>query len=163
VKPWQRRSIGILTLLGGILGAVMATGILLARGNVLEVLICVAFIAYYLWGIWCGVNLLRNSSGAVRSAVRHWACQVPTFGSPLIGYFLASGFHLTVWLNFSDLKFGVNFLLGSTFTYSFMEPGKPWYLGVNLFAAAMVWWLASVKRKAAAVEAPEAQVLTRSA
>jgi hypothetical protein len=163
VKPWQRRTIGILTLIGGVLGVAVGAGILLSRNDLLEVAICAAFVAYYLWGIWCGVRLLRSSPGAVRGALRHWACQVPTLGSPFIGYFLASGFHLTAWFNFSELRFGVNFLLGSAFTYSFMESGKSWSVGVNLFAAGLLWWLVRVSRASASVQSSEVASLAETA
>ncbi|MCD7098076.1 hypothetical protein [Stenotrophomonas sp. MMGLT7] len=141
MKLWQRRAIGILTLGGGSVGFAAALSLILTRSNPIEWPFCIGFIAIYTCGIWCGVQLLEGKPGAERSAVKYWLIQIPAFGSPLFGYFLSSGFHTTVSLQVFPLKLNANFLLGSTFNYSLMQTGSPWFVGVNLFAIAITWWL----------------------
>lgn len=142
LKIWQRRAIGILTLGGGSIGIAAAITLLLTRTNPIEWIFCIAFMAVYAWGVWCGVRLLEGQLGAERSSLRYWLAQVPAFGSPLLGYFLSSGFHTTVSVQFAPLKLNGNFLLGSTFNYSLFQPDQPWFIGVNVFAAAVAWLLA---------------------
>ena len=96
----------------------------------------------YVWGIWCGVRLLEKLPGAEHRALKYWLIQIPTFGSPFLGYFLSSGFHTTVALQISPLKLNADLLLGSTFNYSLMQSGSPSFIGVNVFAVAVAWWLA---------------------
>jgi len=141
MKLWQRRTLGILNLAGGALGVVSALMLLIARSNPIEWLFCGTFLLIYAWGIWCGIRLLAHRPAAERATLKYWLIQVPTFGSPILGYFLASGFHVTVFLQLTPIEFGANLFLGSTFNYSLMQTGKPWFVGVNLFALAVVWWL----------------------
>ena len=149
MELWQRRTIGILTLGGGAVGIASVLTLLLSRTNPIEWIFCLAFIALYAWGVWCGVKLLESQVGSERSTFRYWLIQIPTFGSPVFGYFLSSGFHTTVFLQIAPLKLNASFLLGSTFSYSLLQRGQPWIIGVNVFAAAVAWWLArSVPRPA---------------
>jgi len=141
MKLWQRRAVGILTLGGGSVGAVAALNFLLTRTNPIEWFFCVGAIAIFAWGVWCGVRLLEIRRGAERSTLKYWLIQIPAFGSPFFGYSLSSGFHTTVALQLAPLKVNANFLLGSTFNYSLMQAGSPWFFGVNLFAVAVAWWL----------------------
>jgi hypothetical protein len=141
MKLWRRRIVGVLTLGGGSIGVTAALPLLLARSNPIEWLFCTGFIVIYAWGVWCGVRLLENRPGAERSAAKYWLIQIPAFGSPILGYFLSNGFHATVVLQAFPFKIDGNVLLGSTFNYSLMQTGKPWFIGINLFAAVVAWWL----------------------
>ena len=141
MKLWQRRIVGVLTLGGGSVGVTAALPLLLARSNPIEWLFCIGFIVIYAWGAWCGVRLLENRPGAERSAAKYWLIQIPAFGSPILGYFLSSGFYITVVLQAFPFKIDGNVFLGSTFNYSLMQTGKPWFIGINVFAAAVAWWL----------------------
>ena len=144
MKLWQRRTLGILTLGGGAIGAAAALTVLFTRSNPVEWLFCLAFIALYAWGVWCGARLLEQQPGAERSTVKYWLIQIPSFSSPIFGYFLASGFHTTVSLQIAPFKANANFLLGSTFNYSLLQSEQPWFIGINIFAVAVAWWLARV-------------------
>lgn len=141
MKSWQRRAIGVLTLGGGAIGIMAAITLFFARENLIEWTLCLAFLAVYAWGIWCGIKLLEGLPGSERSTLNYWLVQIPTFGSPVLGYFLSSGFHATVTLQIYPFEFSGNFLLGSTFNYSLLQIGQPWFVGVNLFAAFLAWWL----------------------
>jgi hypothetical protein len=147
MKIWQQRVVGILTLGGGSVGAVAALQLLFTRTNPLEWIFCVAFMGVYAWGIWCGVRLLEGQPGSERSTLKYWLVQIPTFGSPLLGYFLSSGFHTTVSVQLDPIKFNANFLLGSTFRYSLLQSEEPWLVGVNVFALVIAWLLARASRQ----------------
>lgn len=149
MEIWQRRAIGVLTLGGAAIGIVAALNLLLTRTNPIEWGFCISFMGVYAWGIWCGVRLLEGQPGSERRSFKYWLAQVPLFGSPLLGYFLSSGFHTTVSLQFAPLKINANFLLGSTFNYSLLQPQQPWLFGVNVFALAVAWFLARSERHAA--------------
>ncbi|GGY88369.1 hypothetical protein [Shewanella fodinae] len=91
MKLWLRRTIGILTLGGGAIGFAAGLTLLISRSNPLEWLFCIAFMA-----VFCGMRLLEAAKGAERATLKYWFVQVPSFSSPIIGYFLSSGFHVTV-------------------------------------------------------------------
>lgn len=148
MKTWQRRILGILTLGGGAVGFTVAASLLTTLSGMNAVL-CVAIIALYAWGVWCGIKMLECQPGWEGPAIGYWMAQIPAFGSPLLGYFVSSGFHVTTTMQFSPWQFDINFLVGSTFSYSFMHPEQPWLVGVNLFALAVVMWLMRSRRQTA--------------
>ncbi|GAB3092757.1 hypothetical protein [Lysobacter terrae] len=141
MKLWQRRLFGILALGGGAVGFAVTLQIVLTKSNPIEWLFCLAFIAMYSWGIWCGLRLIEGQPGAERSNTIYWLLQVPYFLSPVFGYFFTSGFHLTVSLQFAPANFNANFLLGSTMLYSLLQADKPLVFGVNLFALAAALYM----------------------
>lgn len=147
MKTWQRRTVGILTLGGGAIGFAAASTLLFARSNPLEWVFCLAFLALYAWGIWCGTKMLEGLPGAERSSLVYWLAQIPSFSSPVIGYFFSSGFHTVVSLQFSPWDVTINFLLGSTFSYALMQEEQSLSIGVNVFALAVTWWLAREIRR----------------
>jgi hypothetical protein len=147
MKLWQRRTIGILTLGGGVIGVVAAFTVLFTRSNPIEWIFCIAFAAIYAWGVLCGARLLEQQPGAERSTVKYWLLQIPSFSSPVFGYFLASGFHTTLSIEIDPLKANANFLFGSTFNYSLFQSEQPWLVGINIFAAGIAWWLARLVLK----------------
>jgi len=149
MKIWQRRAIGILTLGGGSVGIAATIALLLTRTNPIEWIFCVAFMMVYAWGVWCGVRLLEGQPGSQRSTLKYWLIQIPKFGSPLLGYFLSSGFHTTVSLQIAPFNLNANFLLGSTFNYSLLQAQQPWLVGVNVFALVIAWLLARAVRQPA--------------
>jgi hypothetical protein len=134
MKTWQRRVFGILAVGGGGTGVSISLQTLLTRTNPIEWLLLAGFIAIYAWGIWCGVRLLEGRPGAERANTIYWLIQVPYFMSPLAGYFLASGFNLTVFYQFAHANLSANAQLGSSVLYSLLQPDRPFIIGINLFA-----------------------------
>lgn len=145
MKAWQRRILGILTLGGGILGLVTSVTMLLSSANPIVWGFCLFFIALYAWGVWCGIRIFEKDATARGCTLKYWIIQIPTFSSPFLGYAFVSGFHLTPSIQLAPFAFNINFWFGSTFTYSLMQSNKPWLLGVNVFAVAVVIWLARQK------------------
>ncbi|MGN2254357.1 hypothetical protein ACFWZ4_13340 [Frateuria sp. GZRe12] len=120
---------------------------LVHQANVMVWLFSLLFMGLYAWGVWSGLRMLEGSPGAVRANFRFWLLQVPAFSSSVIGYFFASGFHLTVTLQWSPLKLNANFLLGSTFTCSLLQADKPLGAGINVFALLIALWLLRQMRR----------------
>lgn len=149
MKQWQRRALGILALGGGAVGISAFLALIMTRSNPLEWFFCSLFILLYAWGVWCGVRLLERQPGSERSMLKYWLIQIPAFGSPYLGYFMASGFHATVALQLDPLKFNGNFMFGSTANYSLLQPEQPWFIGVNLFALGIAWWLRRIIARSA--------------
>jgi len=128
-------------------GFAASLALLFTRSNPLEWLVCIAVTTLYAWGIWCGVKLIEAQPGAERSNFKYWLVQIPAFSSPIIGYFLSSGFHVTASIQFSPLKLNGDFLVGSKFNYSLMQTDQPVVVGVNVFALAIAMWLGSQIRR----------------
>ncbi|WMW80081.1 hypothetical protein RF679_15715 [Undibacterium cyanobacteriorum] len=141
MELWQRRGIGILSIGGGAIGVAAGLQLILSRSNPIEWIFCLAFIAIYAWGVWSGTKFLEGDDRALRPLLKYWALQVPTFGSPILGYLLASGFNATVTYQFWPSRISGNMMLGSSFNYSLMQEGTPWSIGVNLFALVVTVWL----------------------
>lgn len=141
MQLWQRRVVGILGIGGGAIGVAGALEILVQQRNPIAWLFSLGFVALYAWGAWCGVRMLEKHAGAERSNLTYWLLQVPVLTSPVLGYFFASGFHLTVAVQLVPLKVNASFLLGSTFNYSLIQSGTPVSLGVNVFALSVAAWL----------------------
>jgi hypothetical protein len=150
MKIWQRRVFGILALGGGATGFAVTLQILITKSNPIEWFFCLAFIAMYAWGIWCGLRLIEGLPGAERSNTIYWLLQTPYFLSPAFGYFFASGFHLTLSVQLAPVKFNANFQLGSTMLYSLLQADKPLVIGINVFALTSALYMSRLARLAAA-------------
>jgi hypothetical protein len=150
MKLWQRRLFGILALGGGAIGFAVTLQTVLTKSNPFDWLFCLAFMALYGWGVWCGLRLIEGQPGAERSNAIYWLLQVPYFLSPVLGYFFASGFHLTLALQASPMKFSFNFQLGSTMLYSLLQADKPLVFGINVFALAGALYMNRLSHFAAA-------------
>ena len=142
MKLWQRRALGILAVAGGAVGATVGVITLLSTTRVIEWLIYITFSCLYAWGVWCGVKLLEGQPNAERYNRRFWLIQVPALNSPLLGYSMACGFHLTLSLDLTPFKLGAKFNAGSQFNFSLLQWDQPLSLGVNLFALGVFLWMA---------------------
>ncbi|AKR43179.1 hypothetical protein [Methylophilus sp. TWE2] len=141
MKHWQRIAFGIFTIVGSTVGFISGVSGLFSGSNLIEWLMLIAATVVYAWGIWCGIGLLQAEVGAERANLKFWLVQVPSFGSPLISYFLSCGFHTTVSLQLFPIKLSAKILVGSYFSYGLLQPNQPFIIGINLFAMFIVWWL----------------------
>lgn len=146
MELWQRRGIGILTLGGGAIGVALGVQLILSNSSPVAWFFCAVFVAVYSWGVWCGLRFLEGDDSSVRSVLKYWMLQVPSFGSPFLGYVMTSGFHATVSFQILPPCFSGNLLLGSSFKYSLMQAGTPWSIGVNVFALVISIWLFRIRR-----------------
>ncbi len=143
MEKWQRRLLGVLAIAGGGIGIASAFTFMLGNAQVLNWLFCLAFISLYSWGIWCGLKLLEDHIDAANANFRFWLIQIPTFSTPVIGYFFASGAYLTIWSNLTVFNMNFNMMLGSGFQYSLFNANQPLIAGINVFALVLTIWFYS--------------------
>jgi hypothetical protein len=156
MKLWQRRTLALLAIGGGGVAWALSWSVLPGQ-KLMGWILGVGFGAIYGWGMWTGVKLLEQRPGAERSMRRFWMVQIPVLSSPMIGYKLISGFHLTIYLQLAPaFKVGAHFDLGGTFQYSLLQAGEPFIIGVNVFALGIVIWLNQLYPKHAPALVPQA-------
>jgi hypothetical protein len=128
-----RRALGIAALGGGAVGATLIWAMFFTETPLVSKIIMALFLPMYVWGIWCGVQLLEQHSSAIRNNFWFWLIQIPILQSPLLGYTFSAGLFGGVWLQFAPAK--INFLgwMGSRFELSINQP-KPVAIGVNVVA-----------------------------
>lgn len=141
MKQWQRRTIGILTLGGGVTGVTVLLSHVLGTSHPVAWVLGMIGIGLYAWGTWCGVRLLEASPGAEELTMRYWMLQIPSVSTPVFGFFLSGGFHFTLGLQVAPLNLQWTTRIGSVFNYSLLNFSAPWSLGVNLAAVAVVYFL----------------------
>ena len=138
-----RRVLGITALGGGAVGATLIWTMLFSDNQLAAKIIILLFMPFYVWGIWCGVQMLEGHPGAIRNNFWFWLIQIPIVQSPVFGYMFSAGFLAGAWLQLTPAK--INFLawLGSRFELSINQP-KPVAFGVNVAAlliSAALWRL----------------------
>lgn len=149
IPDWLRRTIAVLSLGGGAIGLVAAFSGLLQTLNVLTWLILAVFAIFYAFGIFAGVLLLERREGAFFAAKIYWGLQIPALSAAGLSYMLSSGFHLTVWYDWSRVKLGANFLFGSYCRLAFGQDPQSTGIGINLFAVAVFFVLVFYARRSA--------------
>ena len=79
MKPWLRRTLGLLPIVGGGAGLAVLTTVVSGQQslNALGVLILAAFALLYLAGILAGLWMLEGHRHAVALNLVFWALQVP--------------------------------------------------------------------------------------
>lgn len=134
INKWFVRLISVMTIGGAYTGITLVTSNLKDISGVINHIIYIAFICVYIWGICTSVKLFENKTiGALRQNLIFWQIQIPIFMSPLIGYQLANGLFLNVWVSTNTgLQFGA--AIGSVFNFVILQFHQPWAVGVNLFA-----------------------------
>jgi hypothetical protein len=159
MKIWEWRLLGVLALGGSAAGLVIGLSVLGAPNPLLPRLLMLPFLGMYVWGIWCGMRMLERDPRALLPNAWFWAMQTPYLTSPVFGYLFASGslFYVTYA---PGSGFGFRLQLGSAFQYSFLEADKPFAIGVNVFAVAVLVLLVNrhhqlLHAPAPAVAAPE--------
>lgn len=145
VKNWLRRTLGILALGGGTLGCAAIFTTLFSEQPTSSKVILLVFLPVYIWGAWCGVQMLERHPRAVQANLVFWAIQTPVLQSTAITYVFASGALGGVWIQFSPAKINLLGWLGSRFELSINQQ-TPLAFGLNLVAAAVCVVLWRVRR-----------------
>jgi hypothetical protein len=155
---WERRVLGVLALGGAFTGVVLLLATLMQDATWFTRLLLLPVLAFYAWGIVCGIQMLEGSPDAIESNTWYWIVQIPCVVTPLIGGFLTSGASVTIGLQSIDplLFWAVN--LGTRYKFAVFD-GSPITVGVNLLAVAAVIWL---KHRAGRAEEADADVETDS-
>lgn len=149
MKKWQRRTLGLLAILGGAIGAFTGlvfdivgtdTRFFLAAPIWLVLTPCIA-IALYCYGIWCGIALLNSRESAIKCNLVLWCIQIPLVNSSWFSYEFTSGAMFASLHNGELLNFNVKFNIGSSYYFSLGETDTPHFLGLNLFAVLAAFFL----------------------
>lgn len=150
---WERRVLGVLALGGAFTGLVLILATLVQDATWVFRLFMVPGLAFYVWGITCGVRMLEGTPDAIEVNRWYWIVQIPYVDTPLVGGFFTSGASVIIGLQsgesllFWALHMGSRYKL-AVFDFSSMV------IGVNVFALAVVAWL---KHRARQAEAADAQ------
>lgn len=133
---WMRRVVGTLALGGSTLGCFIVITTLFTEQALALRAVLLLVLPIYVWGVWCGIQMLERHEDAVRTNLVFWAIQVPIVQSAAFSYALSSGMLGGVWFQFSPAK--INFLgwLGSRFEFG-INQDKPLALGLNFAALAV--------------------------
>lgn len=144
LSNWQRRGLGILAIGGGAIGVASSMTALLhgqvpRANNILPFTLAMAF---FLWGIWCGVQMLEGGRRALVRNALFWLAQVPLLQTSVFGYTVFCGAQLQVFAKLSPFQvgfFGSGF--GAQFSLNLGQPGARFAIGVNLVALCISFWL----------------------
>lgn len=143
MNKWLRRGAGILGIGGGCIGissAMMTT--MQAPPTLASVLVIVPAMAFFLWGVWCGVQMMEGGVQAVRRNAVFWLVQVPIIQSSSLGYLAFCGAQLQVFLKTSPAELGFYVsMFGAQFGIYLGRALERSAFGINIFAAAMVFLL----------------------
>lgn len=134
---WLRRALGILAVGGGGTGVAIGLQAIFSTTSVAAWVVGGIFVCLYGWGIWCGVRMFERGADAAGMNLVFWAIQIPLVQSRFFTYVFTSGFYLSATFQPSNTNFNFRFQLGSQFGVWFMQPGKPFVFGINLFALAI--------------------------
>lgn len=99
-------------------------------------------IAFFSWGIWCGLQMIEGGSQAVFWNAIFWLAQVPLLQTPILGYSAFCGAQIRIFGRLSPVDFGFyGSMLGAQFGLNLGQPEGRVAVGVNLFAAGVAFWL----------------------
>lgn len=138
MKLAQRRVIGLLTILGSAWGC--WAGMELLNGTNKQALWALVFIwmSLFLWGLWCGINLIRHKTGRLIPVLAFWIFQVPFVYTPFIRFSFSAGPVAIVAYHPDQSKFDLFLFLGSRLELAVMAPSSGFIIGINFYAAIMV-------------------------
>ncbi len=144
LNNWQRRGLGILALSGGAVGfASSMSAVLQAQVPTTDTIFPFTLaVAFFLWGIWCGVQMLEGGRQALYRNALFWLAQVPLLQTSMFGYAVFCGAQLQVFAKLSPFQlgfFGSGF--GAQFSLNLGQPGARFAIGVNLVALCISFWL----------------------
>ena len=147
MQQWQWRVLGVLALGGSFTGLTIGISLLIASSSILAKAFTLPFLALYVWGLFCGLWLLERREESLRQNLYFWLTQVPLLMSSIAGYSFSSG--VSIYFKFQpDIsRWDFSAHLGSQFEYSLLQ-GKPFVLGINLFAVAVCVYLFFMLRRA---------------
>lgn len=141
---WQRRALGILAIGGGAIGLSSTMIAVLQRQGLATTnfFVLALGVAFFGWGIWCGVQMIEGGAQAVRRNATFWFFQVPLLQTSVLTYVAFCGAQLQAYVTLSrfDIKFHFA-VLGAQYGLSVGQPVTTTAFGVNVFAAGIAFWL----------------------
>lgn len=122
----------VLQIGGGLLGiGLIGRSLLAGHLTQITVLIHIAFICVFLFGIAAGAALVRKPKLGLWLSAVFQAMQIPIVIIPAAAYVLASGACFNLYRHATG--FGFNFLFGSRYYFS-INSSEPWMAGINVLA-----------------------------
>ncbi|MYN06326.1 hypothetical protein [Pseudoduganella aquatica] len=152
MNKWQRRGLGILALGGGAIGfsSIMNTHLQRQAPSTNSFIAIVLATAFFLWGVYCGVQMLEGNRKALFQNAVFWLVQAPLLQSPALGYAAFCGAQAQVLVKLSPVEVGISgSVLGAQFGLNLGQPGERIAIGVNLFALCISFWLMQKYERAA--------------
>lgn len=139
MKPWLRWILIITQVGGGFTGIAATLDYLQNSGNTPSsgLMIPMGFVALYAFVTIAGVLFARDERRTRPLRTALWL-QIPLISSPIIAWGFSAGFSLNMTLIGPEL--GANFWLGSFWQF-YLFGELPWGIGINLFAALMLFLL----------------------
>lgn len=158
MKPWLRRTLGLLPIVGGGAGLAVLTTVISGQQslNVLGAVILVTFALLYLVGIVAGLWMLEGHRHAVTLNLVFWALQVPQLISPVVTYVFWAPANLGVWWNMSTSQTGFAYQVGSAFQFDLLNFDSNVAIALNVFALMCMLYLCVLYlRQYPAIDPPE--------
>jgi hypothetical protein len=122
----------VLQLGGGLLGiGLIGQSLLTKHLSQTAVIIHIAFIFVFLFGIVAGVALVKRLKPGLWLSAIFQAMQIPIVIMPAAAYVLVSGACFNLYRHATG--YGFNFLFGSRYHFS-IHSGEPWMVGINALA-----------------------------
>jgi len=122
----------IMQIGGGLLGlGLIGRSILTEQLTHTAVIIHIAFIFVFLFGIAAGVALVKRPKLGLWLSAVFQAMQIPIVIMPAAAYVLVSGACLNLYRHATGI--GFNFLFGSRYYFS-IHSGESWMAGINVLA-----------------------------
>jgi len=143
---WQRRALGLLSIGGGAVGlsSSMATAV---KGGVMYGVNSFSMIlglVFFLWGMWCGIQMLEGRGQALLRNSIFWLAQVPVFNTSVFSYSAFCGLQFQLFIKLQPLDVGfIGSVFGAQFSINFGQPELPLFVGVNVIALLIWFWLIS--------------------
>lgn len=141
---------GLAALLGSLLGLVFMVPLLLQGGmfGFPGELLLFATFALYAYGVWSGLQALRQRARWARGARWFWLAQVPAYSSPVFSLFISCAAGVWPYVRFgpTGLGAGVSAYLGSGFRWSYGQGSPALVVGINALALAAAVYLFHVSR-----------------
>jgi hypothetical protein len=155
---WTKRLLILLSIGGGFAGVNFMLA-LISRQNVgvAHVLLIVAMIATYGFGIFAGFRLIEDEAKGLRLLRWFFVLQIPIISSAPFSYQLTCGFGAGLTWIANQVSFFWRF--GSEMGV-LISSGRPWGIGVNLFALAMFIWTGRIMARRSNLDQPSAPMAT---
>ncbi|WP_368564176.1 hypothetical protein [Pseudoxanthomonas sp. UTMC 1351] len=149
MKPWLRRTLGLLPIVGGGAGLAVLTTVIAGQQdlNALGAIILVTFALLYLVGIVAGLWMLEDHRHAVALNLVFWALQVPQLISPVMTYVFWAPANIGVWWNMTTSQSGFAYQVGSTFQFDLLNIGSNVAVALNAFALVCMLYLCVLYRR----------------
>ena len=152
ITPWQRRTFGILQLGGGVLGTALCAYYIAQQSSWISMLLFGLGAAAYIWGMACGVELLRASPHGLADSRLFWAVQIPVLQTSIAGYSFSCGLTVVTFVRWEpDVFAGMFTYFGSQFGFSLFQAAPQSFVGVNVFALATCIFFTRKLRAEAAI------------